>query len=91
MSEHSQRMKWWEKFHNKEMCQDKDRNIAELRDLLRTAFLRLLHAKVDALNIDKILDNIILKVQAKYSDKEITDYLLRYTLELNEQEEDSND
>ena len=84
MSINNQRMKWWEKYRNLDMNQEVDRNIATLRDLLRATLLRLLHAKVNALDIDKILDNIILKAQANYSVEEIADYISRFTLELNE-------
>ena len=91
MSEHSQRMKWWEKFHNKEICQDLDRNDAALRDLLRASLLRMLHAKIDEMNVETIISNIEQKIRDNYTDLEIADYILRQIPELNKQEEDSND
>ena len=91
MSEHSQRMKWWEKFHNKSMNQDVFIDAATSRDVLRAALLRMLHAKVDAMDIDKLMDDIIIKINANYTYQEITDFILHYTPELNKQEEDSND
>ena len=87
MSENSQRIKWWEKYRNKEVNMDVDRNIAELRDLIRAAFLRAVHEKIDALDIEKIIDNIIQRVKENRTDLKIGDFILYCTSELNKHKE----
>lgn len=91
MSINNNRMKWWEKYSIKDVQQRIDTNTADLRDLLRAILLRMLHAKIDLLDIEKVIDNIIQKIQANYSAEDIINYVLSYTPELNEHEEDIDD
>lgn len=91
MSINNNRMKWWGKFHNKDVNQEVDRNTAQLRDLLRAVLVPMLHAKVDTLNIDKVLSNIVRKVREKYSEQEIHDHVSQYIPESHKHEEGIDD